>query len=281
MTGIVTGFRLYVTGLFVMMVFAIIMPAACFGQMPDDFPQIDTEVIGGKTLSEKSYSKESLFGYMNGGAELYLEYGFDRLVVTEIVAGESEFKAEIYKMNGEDEAFGIYSVSVFRCAVADLLTNYYCQTDYQVQFCKGDYYVNIINASGSKDGLRIAVEMALNLIDVITGDLFSISAYLPEVDNISAFDKVILISGDIALGNNAYELSALLKGFNDYKALIAKGEGETLISVMFEAVDEQIRFLDSLGVNHNPPANKEIELDNGMLLTVTFANKIIIRSVNN
>lgn len=267
--------------IFFILVVSVISSSGLFGQMPDDFLQIDTEVIGGKTLSEKSYSKESLFGYMNGGAELYLEYGFDRLVVTEIVAGESEFKTEIYKMNGKDEAFGIYSVSVFRCAVADLLTDYWCQTDYQVQFCKGDYYVNIINASGSKDGLRIAVEMASNLIDVITGDLFSISAYLPEVDNISVFDKVILISGDIALGNSAYEWFPLFKGFNDYKALIANGESENYISVMFEAEDEQIRFLDSLGVKHNPPANKEIGLDNGMWMTVTFANKIIIRSVNN
>ena len=280
MTGIVASFRLHVTGLFVIMVFAIIMPAACFGQMPDGFPGIDAEAIGGKAISEKSYSKESLFGYMNGGAELYLEYGFERLVVSEVVTGKSEFKAEIFKMNGKDEAFGIYSVSVFRCDTADLLTDFYCQTDYQVQFCKGDYYVNIINISGSKDDLQRAVEIASSLIVSIPDDSFSISAYLPEVDNISLFDRVILISGDIALGNNAYKLSALLKGF-DYKALIANGEGETFISVKFETEDEQIRFLDSMGVNHNPPANEEIELDNGMWITVTLDNKIILRSVNN
>ena len=61
-----------------------------------------------------------------------------------------ELKAEIYRMPDIDRAFGIYSVNIFRCNESDALAEYFCQSDYQVQFCKGDYYVNIINNSGTQ-----------------------------------------------------------------------------------------------------------------------------------
>ncbi len=32
----------------------------------------------------RTFSESSLYGYINGGAELYLEYGFDTLVVSEL-----------------------------------------------------------------------------------------------------------------------------------------------------------------------------------------------------
>ena len=91
---------------------------------------------------------------MNGGAELYLEYGFDRLVVSELNYNGRTIKVEVYRMPSADMAFGIYSVNIFRCDIRMVTGDYYCESDYQVQLCKGDYYVNIINNNGSSPGLK-------------------------------------------------------------------------------------------------------------------------------
>jgi len=115
-------------------------------QIPDDFLRVDpSEIADAKISQERTFTKESLFGYMNGGAELYLEYGFDRLLVSELEVKGKDLKVEVYRMPSVDMAFGIYSVNIFRCDDSDPLCQYYCQSDYQVQFHKGDYYVNIIN----------------------------------------------------------------------------------------------------------------------------------------
>ncbi|MEZ5010491.1 MAG: DUF6599 family protein [Bacteroidales bacterium] len=66
------------------MIFMVMLlnPVLVRSQESNEFPLFKTEYLTGSTiLTERSFTSESLFGYMNGGAELYLEYGFDRLVV--------------------------------------------------------------------------------------------------------------------------------------------------------------------------------------------------------
>lgn len=50
-----------------------------------------------------------LFDYMNGGAELYLAYGFVDIGVGAYQQGGSKMTVEIYRMGGPEEAYGIFS----------------------------------------------------------------------------------------------------------------------------------------------------------------------------
>ncbi len=112
--------------------------------------------IGKKDLPEAKFSSSrvftgsSLFGYINGGAELYLEYGFDVAAVTVIDYEDGEYKTEVFKMTGSEEAFGIFSVSKYRCLSIPALSEFTCQTKYQLQICKGPYYISIINKTGTR-----------------------------------------------------------------------------------------------------------------------------------
>ncbi|MFZ0471535.1 MAG: DUF6599 family protein, partial [Bacteroidales bacterium] len=92
---------------------------------------------GIETTKTKTFTSESLYGYMDGGAELYLEYGFDTLVVTEVVSGGKDIKIEFYCMRDAEAAFGIFSVSRFRCNGGPRLTEHQCRSAYQLQLCKG------------------------------------------------------------------------------------------------------------------------------------------------
>ena len=112
----------------------------------------------------RSFSETSLYGYINGGAELYLEYGFDTLVVSELLSEGRDIKVEIYRMKDTEAAFGIFSVSRFRCNGGARLTDHMCRSAYQMQFCKGPYYVSIINDTGREADQKTANDIAANLI---------------------------------------------------------------------------------------------------------------------
>jgi hypothetical protein len=63
----------------------------------------------------ETYTKEGLYGYMDGGAEIVLPYGFRELSVVRFVpaTGETrELVLEIYRMASGEDAFGLYSTKL-------------------------------------------------------------------------------------------------------------------------------------------------------------------------
>jgi hypothetical protein len=66
----------------------------------------------GWILSEsQEYIPDNLFEYINGAAENFLSYDFDRLALGQYkaAAGPGEMTVEIYDMRAPDNAFGIYA----------------------------------------------------------------------------------------------------------------------------------------------------------------------------
>jgi hypothetical protein len=58
------------------------------------------------------YDRKNLFDYLDGGAELYLAYDFQRLAVQRYVSdsvGKNLLTVEIYQMNSSPDAYGLYS----------------------------------------------------------------------------------------------------------------------------------------------------------------------------
>ena len=59
-----------------------------------------------------SYSAEGLFEYLNGGAPLYLKYGFEELVHVRYQLGEDQYAnvtIDVFRMDSDLGAFGLYS----------------------------------------------------------------------------------------------------------------------------------------------------------------------------
>jgi hypothetical protein len=55
------------------------------------------------------FKGQKLFDYMNGGAELYLAYGFVEIAVWNYATGGNQATVGIYEMGGPAEAYGIFS----------------------------------------------------------------------------------------------------------------------------------------------------------------------------
>ena len=98
---------------------------------------------------EREFTGSGLYGFMNGGAEQFLEYGVSRLVARDVVYEGQEYTIEIYDMPTPEDAFGIYSLHVFRCQRADTLGCIDCLSPYQLQAVAGNKYVSVVFPSGS------------------------------------------------------------------------------------------------------------------------------------
>jgi transcriptional regulator with XRE-family HTH domain len=66
----------------------------------EEFPEIKQDEVpgGGKLVRKDFYDQKTLWGYIDGGADIYLEYGFDKMIIEEITQQDHHFKVENYRM---------------------------------------------------------------------------------------------------------------------------------------------------------------------------------------
>ena len=69
----------------------------------------DGEVAGlRRDGSAELFRGAELYGHIDGGAELYLEFGFDEVTVRRYAGGGAALEAELYRMSDADAALGVY-----------------------------------------------------------------------------------------------------------------------------------------------------------------------------
>ncbi len=110
-----------------------------FGQTPDM-----------QIKKEKNFEKEALYGYINGGSDLFFEYGFNSLNVREVQYKGFDYTIEIYNMGTSKNAFGIYSIHIFKPLKVDYLVGFDCLSKYQLQAAVGSLYYSIVFPVGEK-----------------------------------------------------------------------------------------------------------------------------------
>ena len=236
---------------------------------PESFPELEIK-------KESRFAGNSLFGYMNGGAELYLEYEFQELLVWESIYKDMDLKVEIYRMSSPAMAFGIFSVNKFRCDIETDVEIYCCLTKFQIQACKGDYYINIINSSGSQAGLDKAEQILGTLIEKISADKFNFDDYLGEAELPGNIRSVKLFAGKLSLENNAFSYMEYLRGFNNYSVLIVETDTASLFSIRFENSSSILDFFSRYGISEIPLCGEPVTAGDKELL-MTERGDIIVR----
>ena len=131
----------------------------------------------------QTYREKDLYLYIDGGAELFLEFGFRHVTVAEYRKGEtSSIILEVYHMNDAPAAFGVYSVrSVGRADPIDLGTEG-CADAYYIMYWKDNIYVSV-TASDSSADCRRGLDTIAHLVDrkiFRTGEKPAIVQSLPD-----------------------------------------------------------------------------------------------------
>ncbi len=223
------------------------------GLQTNDFPEL-------KIMHSATYDGNSLWGYIDGGADLYLEYGFDSLLVQEIVLSEKSFRVELYHMKSAEAAYGIYSVMHFKPDASDSLPGWNCVSRYQVQFPRGKCYVTITNDRGSKE----EQELGLQIAQVLWKRTNDAGFVFPEFFNNSLFVQyhkaMKFMNGKLGVQNGFQQFEKYLEDYTDYSLYVlplhdSTVDGEVAL-IRFAKPKNRTGFCEQLGVRES----KELQL---------------------
>lgn len=232
----------------ILIIIFVLFPVIALCQDPDVFPSIDEKDLPEAEFSAvRRFNGESLYGYIDGGADLYMEYGFAAVQVVEFTHLKGKYKIEIYRMNNPESAFGIFSVSRFRCRNRPDFTLLTCQNKYQLQICSGQYYISIINGSGTSADSAVSVEAGRKIIGKIRGPSVDFAEFFPENAAETVRDESCLIKGKLGVINGSPDMEEYLRELSGCTVCILNTPGKTLISARFESKEDLRKF----GESHN------------------------------
>ena len=234
------------TGLSIFMI--IILFSCSYSTMSQDIPEIRAEELPEYRLSRNEcFDGKSLWGYMNGGADIFLEYGFDGLRVEEFTRDDETIKLELFKMKDPNSAFGIYSFKTFKCQHSNVISPIDCLTQYQFQLICGNYYIHLMNESGSEQGKETMILMAEILLKkIVPTELKLPIIYLTDSLNFSLSD-IKMLEGVLGIQNKAMMLTGYFEGIKAYQIYFAKtvldGEKVSYFEIVFSSPEMKAQFI--------------------------------------
>jgi len=138
-----------------------------------------------------TFRENDLYGHINGGAELFLEFGFQELNVQNYIKGEEEITIEIYHMSDPGAALGIYLMKKGTETIEESIKARNSTNRYQSIAAKGEYYIQINNFSGREDLLPTLINMSNFILNQITDQPLTIFDILPSDGLIPGSERII------------------------------------------------------------------------------------------
>ncbi|MBU2650129.1 MAG: hypothetical protein KKA81_04270 [Bacteroidetes bacterium] len=208
----------------------------------NDFP-------GFSLTRNECFDGGSLWGYMNGGADIYLEYGFEALRVEEFSGDGETLKLELFKMEDPVSAFGIYSIKTFKCKQSDVLVTPDCLNRYQYQIVYGDFYVQLINDSGSEQAQQKMVELAELVLKKLEAKKLTLPVkYLTDSMGFS-INEIKMARGRLGIQNSMMDLEDCFKGIENYRvyyaSIVKDREKVKFYEIIFDTPEMKSRFLEN------------------------------------
>jgi hypothetical protein len=150
------------------------------------------------------YEKEQLYEYIDGGAALFFEYGFKRIITQEYSDGEESLTVDIYEMNDPEAAFGIYSLQRDYKMPGLNVGNEGTQYDYHVAFWQSSYYIVTTGQKAGKRTKMVLSQLAENISKRIgnTSEGPKMLTHLP-VNGLVPRSKVY-VKGPLGLNSHFY-----------------------------------------------------------------------------
>jgi|GEM_PF-1358911 len=195
---------------------------------------------------------EQLFDLIDGGADIFFEYGFRAAAFAEFVhEGGQKLRAEIYHMNDPAAAFGIYSMMRPASGRDIPIGDAGCIGGEVLVFRKGNHFVTL-TMEGEQEGVRDALINAAGEISMTMDSSPAAPAIVAALSDGSGKNcRALFIRGNIAL-NNIYAFSGAslfdmkegaVATCDSLVAMVIRYENTKKCSVGFEAAREKLQAL--------------------------------------
>jgi len=208
-------------------------------------PRTLSEMNGVGSAHSRTFTETSLYGYINGGAELYLEYGFDTLVVTEMEVDGSDIKLEVYRMKDAEAAFGIFQCHGFAATVGRGLLNIYAGLATTTAVFQGSILCQHINDTGSEADQKRSADLAGILVENIMEPSFDPAEFYAEGIDEETMRGAVLVRGPLGVNNGIPSLSDRLGNAGGFSALLIRHGQDTVASLLFTSEQTASEFMSS------------------------------------
>jgi len=118
---------------------------------------------------DKSYTRATIFNYMNGAGEMYLAYEFKKLFVREYTRPSAPpIIAEIYEMNSSGDAYGVFTNDTDGKPVRMGQGGIYSQG--LLRFWKGSIFVRLMTERETGETRTAVMNLGREIVDGIADD---------------------------------------------------------------------------------------------------------------
>lgn len=190
---------------------SISLPAFPSKGSPLDFPANGFVEGWQKKGPVREFTRNGLYGHINGGSELFLEFGFEILRLQKYQNGSDEISVEAYRMDGAEAALAIYLMKCGQETPVPGIPARNTGDRHQIMLLKGNYFMTVNNFGGKSSLLPVLLKLAKktlkNLPDRKPADLFTL---LPRQNRV-----------------NGSEL--LIRGYYSLQSIYTLGEGDVLL----------------------------------------------------
>lgn len=145
-----------------------------------------------------TFTRADLYNYIDGGAELFLEFGFEKLYIQRYRSGENELSLEIYEMESPEAALGVYLAKCGQETPVEGLAARNSGEESQFTILRERYFIHINNFEGQKGLLPVMVALARAALQSLPPDRpITLLDHLPRENLIKNSER--LIRGPYAL----------------------------------------------------------------------------------
>jgi hypothetical protein len=214
---------------------------------------------------DRVYDRETLYNHIDGAAEVYLSYNFQKAFVHRFFKiGHPDIVAEIYRMGSSADAFGIFSLEQ-----QDPEAGIGQGSEFGgslLRFWKDNTFVSILGEGEGKDLEAALLALGRKLADGIkkTGALPRALQFLPDnIPGFSSRDKLCFLRSHILL-NRCYFLSHsnILHLGKDVEAVFARyprgADKVRLIIVHYPSEAEAEKAINSFTAAFMPEADRNL-----------------------
>lgn len=118
----------------------------------------------------RSFTGQDLFNQIDGGAEIFLEFGFVRLRLQAYARDKAELTLNAYEMEGAASALGIYLMKMGRETPFPEIAARNSSEETQLTIVKGRYFVQVDNLGDARASRAEAVALANAFLSGVAGE---------------------------------------------------------------------------------------------------------------
>lgn len=226
---------------------------------------------------------EDLYKLIDGGADLYLEYGFSQVVAAEYQnKDEISIKLEIYEMKDPGAAFGIYSINVDSTGKKVAVGNEGIFFEYYLMFWKNNCVVFVTSNDTST-----AVHSAIGQIAVYVEKQIPINRTKPPIISLlpaENLEDVKYVRGFLGLSavydfdsNNIFDVKEGLCGlYPDHSIFLFKYDSASVAVSCFEKAKAIIRKSDRYKIMADTIGAFNVEDQKEEKLSMSIYNNYLI-----